>query len=90
MDCIAEVVIKQFNNLLPMTTETLAGLVLRCEISLSCMAKRANLSTDPDTTKLEKVGKKTRKKIKGIERFLSKKQLNSREFFDCKTNLSGI
>jgi len=33
------------------------------------------MSTDTSTIKLEKVRKKVRKKIKDIERFLSKKQI---------------
>lgn len=47
------------------------------------------MSTDAGTIKLEKACKKESKNIKDIEWFLSKKQLDSLKFFDCKTDLRG-
>lgn len=45
------------------------------------------MSRETGTMKLKKVHKNVRKKVKYIEQFLSKKQLNSLECFVCKTGL---
>lgn len=85
--CTAEIVIRQSNKLLLVTTERIATVSF-CNVKSTFDARlEEQMSTDTGTIKLEKVPKKARKKFKGIEWFLSKKQLNSMEFFACKADL---